>query len=209
MPEKFESEALADMLQGGLSALSLDVAVDQRDKLLKFLALLHHWNGTYNLTAVRDPGDMLSHHLLDCLAVVPALRSRVPAGAKVLDVGSGGGLPGVVLAVLQPTWVIDCVDAVGKKAAFIRQVSAELGLGNLRSLHARVETVQGAYDLVISRAFSSLGQFVALTRHLLGDGGLWAAMKGKLRSVSRGTTSGPRAGGGAVPGVAASSNGGS
>jgi 16S rRNA (guanine527-N7)-methyltransferase len=155
-------------------------------QLLAYLDLLQRWNRVYNLTALRNPAEMLSHHLIDCLAVLPDLRSRWPgarhAGSRVLDVGSGGGLPGVVLAVLQPDWQVDCVDTVAKKVSFIRQVAAELRLPNLQGLHARVEALPvpaGGYGLVTSRAFASLADFTKLTRHLLADGGVWVAMKGK------------------------------
>ena len=179
------------------AALGLGVALDdaQRGALLAYVAMLRKWNAVYNLTAIRDPQAILVQHLFDCLAIVPALRAApvglpLPAdllapGAVVLDVGAGGGLPGVVLAICAPQAQVWCVDAVGKKAAFITQVRAELGLANLRVLHARVETLQAPRDLpaptlVVSRAFSSLAQFVSLTRHLIAPGGFWAAMKGQL-----------------------------
>ncbi|MFO1335368.1 MAG: 16S rRNA (guanine(527)-N(7))-methyltransferase RsmG [Piscinibacter sp.] len=152
------------------------------DRLLAYLALLQRWNATYNLTAVRDPGEMLTQHLADCLAVVGPLRRQLGAGTsrRILDVGSGGGLPGVVLAVLEPGWAVTCVDAVGKKAAFIRQVAVELRLRNLAAEHARVESLKaGGFDLITSRAFASLADFVSLTRKLLAADGVWAAMKGK------------------------------
>lgn len=166
----------------------------QAGVLLAYLDMLQRWNRVYNLTALRDPAEMLSHHLLDCLAVLPPLQrwwsAAAPAATgiyRVLDVGSGGGLPGVVLAALQPAWQIDCVDTVVKKVSFIRQVAAELRLPNLHGLHARVETLPaaasgagGGYQLITSRAFASLADFTALTRHLLADGGVWVAMKGKL-----------------------------
>jgi 16S rRNA (guanine527-N7)-methyltransferase len=150
-------------------------------RLRAYLALLHKWNAAYNLTAVRDPAQMQLHHLADCQAVVPALR-RHAAGKplRILDVGSGGGLPGVVLAVTEPNWDVSCVDTVGKKAAFVRHVAGELGLPNLHAEHARVEHLQRApFDVITSRAFASLADFVRLTRHLLAPGGVWMAMKGK------------------------------
>ena len=133
---------------------------------------------------------MLSHHLVDCLAVLTPLRRQLAAQAvagadaapHILDVGSGGGLPGVVLAAVEPGWQVDCVDTVAKKASFIRQVAAELGLPNLRGLHARVESLDPAarrYQLITSRAFASLADFSALTRPLLAEQGVWMAMKGK------------------------------
>jgi len=179
------------------AARALGLALDdtQRERLLAYVAMLRKWNAVYNLTAIRDPRAILVQHLFDCLAIVPALRAAPLAhqgvadllapGAVVLDVGAGGGLPGVVLAICAPQSRVWCVDAVGKKAAFVTQVRAELGLANLHALHARVETLRAPRDLpaptlIVSRAFSSLAQFVTLTRHLLAPGGLWAAMKGQL-----------------------------
>ena len=151
-------------------------------RLERYLGLLAKWNAAYNLTAVRDPADMRAQHLSDCLAVVEPLRRRIGAGlsARVLDVGSGGGLPGAVLAIAEPAWEVTCVDAVGKKAAFIRQVAAELALPNLHALHARVETLRSAsFDVITARAFASLAEFTRLTRALLPPAGVWMAMKGK------------------------------
>jgi len=163
-------------------AQQLGLALDQAaiDRLLGYLALLQRWNATYNLTAVRDPAQMLVQHLADCLAVVQPLRQRCPAARRILDVGSGGGLPGAVLAIVEPAWEVVCVDTVGKKAAFIRQVAAELALPKLRGEHARVEQMPPVgYDVITSRAFASLADFVALTRRQLAEGGAWMAMKGK------------------------------
>ena len=147
-----------------------------------YLALLHRWNATYNLTAVRDPEQMRIQHVADCLAVIPPLR-RWRAGhpvRRVLDVGSGAGLPAVVIAALEPDLEVVSVDAVGKKAAFVRQVAGELGLRNLRAEHARVEQLKaGRFELVTARAFASLADLVSLTRAHLADGGAWMAMKGK------------------------------
>ncbi len=158
-------------------ALTLSPA--QAEALAGYLALLQRWNATYNLTAVRDPAAMLSQHLADCLAVVGPLRRVRPAG-RVIDVGSGGGLPGVVLAVAEPAWAVRCVDTVGKKAAFVRQVAAELRLANLQALHSRVEQLAGPpAEVITSRAFASLADFTRLTRHLLAPGGVWMAMKGQ------------------------------
>lgn len=181
----------ADALRAALTALGLTLEAPQQTRLLAFLALLRKWNAVYNLTAIRDPGAMLVQHLFDCLAVLPALR-RTPEGedllspgAVLLDVGSGGGLPGVVLAICAPQVDVWCVDTVGKKAAFLTQVRGELGLTNLHPLHARVEQLRAPRDLpaptlVISRAFASLAQFVHLTAHLIAPGGRWAAMKGAM-----------------------------
>jgi 16S rRNA (guanine527-N7)-methyltransferase len=131
---------------------------------------------------VRDPALMRTQHLADCLAVVEPLRRQLGRGkpARVLDVGSGGGLPGVVLAMAEPAWEVTCVDAVGKKAAFVRQVAGDLALPNLHAVHARVETLDAPpFNLITARAFASLADFTRLTRALLAPGGLWMAMKGK------------------------------
>ena len=165
--------------------LGLSLSPAQTDTLIAYLALLQRWNRTYNLTAVRDPALMLTQHLADCMAVIEPLRrvgSDAPhrASRRLLDVGSGGGLPGVVIAALNPAIDVTCVDTVGKKAAFVRQVAAELRLRNLHAEHARVEQLQAApFDLVTSRAFASLTDFVRLTRSHLAVDGLWMAMKGK------------------------------
>jgi 16S rRNA (guanine527-N7)-methyltransferase len=149
------------------------------DRLVAYLDLLQRWNGTYNLTAVRDPSEMLTQHLFDCLAVIEPLR-RVAGAGRLLDVGSGGGLPGVVIALLCPGWQVVCVDTVGKKAAFIQQAAVELRLPNLRAQHARVESLAlPPFDVITSRAFASLQDFVRLTRTSLSPGGVWMAMKGK------------------------------
>jgi 16S rRNA (guanine527-N7)-methyltransferase len=151
-------------------------------RLERYLALLARWNATYNLTAVRDPAEMRVQHLADCLAVVEPLRRQLGAGcaARILDVGSGAGLPGVVLALAEPAWDVTCVDTVGKKAAFVRQVAVELALPNLHAEHARVEMLKALpFDLITSRAFALLPDFVRLSRPLLAPGGVWMAMKGK------------------------------
>jgi len=235
---------LTQALAQGVNALGLGLTASQRGQLLDYLGLLQRWNRVYNLTALRDREDMLSHHLLDCLAVVPRLaeasarassgptrvpstqtvadtgavvcsgattaatatpdqaatkampaatgQAAVPAAAlatgvaqlRILDVGSGGGLPGVVLAICQPDWQVTCVDTVAKKASFIRQAAAELRLPNLRPVHARVEQLAASpvhrFEVIVARAFSSLSDFVALTRDLLESGGCWMAMKGAV-----------------------------
>lgn len=146
---------------------------------MRYVELLQRWNATYNLTAVRSPADILTHHLVDCLAVVPALQ-RHAAGGRLLDVGSGGGLPGVVIALMLPDWQVTCVDSVGKKAAFVRQAAGALGLANLHAAHARVEALKApAFDVVTARAFASLADLVRLTRPHLAPGGIWMAMKGR------------------------------
>ncbi|HEX5373926.1 MAG TPA: 16S rRNA (guanine(527)-N(7))-methyltransferase RsmG [Aquabacterium sp.] len=172
-----------------LAQVGLTASPRQLEQLAGYMALLQRWNATYNLTALRSPQDMLSHHLADCLVVVaPLLRhlglsseqaQQTHASHKLLDVGSGGGLPGVVLAILCPAVAVTCVDTVGKKAAFIRQVAAELALPNLRGEHARVEALKGEFHVVASRAFASLPDFTRWTRHLLTPASVWMAMKGK------------------------------
>lgn len=171
-----------DALRQDAAALGLalpDLAVD---RLAAYLALLRKWNTAYNLTALRDATQMRVQHLADCLAVIEPLR-RQGGGAvprRLLDVGSGGGLPGVVLAIVESQWDVSCVDTVGKKAAFIRQLAGELGLPNLHALHARVESLSGPpFDVITARAFASLPDFVRLTRPLLAPGGVWMAMKGR------------------------------
>ena len=178
------SISLAAGLDAGLEALALDLSPAQRQALLDYLALLQKWNQVYNLTAVRDPQAMLSHHLLDCLAVVAPLRAQltalaVTAPVRLLDVGSGAGLPGLVLAICLPQVRVDCVDTVAKKSSFIQQAALSLGLANLRGLHARVERLTAAYQVVSARAFSSLPDLVAGSDKALLPGGLWMAMKGK------------------------------
>lgn len=176
--------SLKQGLRDGAAALGLILSDGQLRLLLDFLALLEKWNRVYNLTAVRDPQAMLVQHLLDSLAVVEplrrALRQRGKAGnARLLDVGSGGGLPGVVIAICCPDVHVTCVDAVAKKVAFVRQVAVELGLAHLDARHARVEKLAGSFDMVCSRAFAALGDFVRWTPSLLAPGGCWMAMKGQ------------------------------
>ena len=174
---------LRDRLQAGLTALGLSLSPGQQQQLLDYLALLGKWNRVYNLTAVRDGEDMLTHHLLDSLAVVAPLRRALSdiqtAPPRVLDVGSGGGLPGVVIAIACPEVAVTCVDTVAKKAAFIQQAAAELGLPHLRATHARVENLRESYDVVTSRAFASLKDFVTWSRSALAPNGVWMAMKGR------------------------------
>lgn len=167
-------------LRAGLTSLGLAPTDAQVGQLLRFAELLLKWTRVYNLTAVRRPGDVLTHHVLDCAAVLNPLR-RVTKGAsaKLLDVGSGGGLPGIVIAIACPEIRVDCVDAVAKKAAFVQQTAAALRLPNLRGLHARVEEAGGKYDIVSSRAFATLADFVSLSAEAIAPGGAWMAMKGK------------------------------
>lgn len=171
-----------ELLKQGAEALGLGLSDGQCDALLAYQAMLIKWNQVYNLTAVRKPEDMLTHHLLDSLAVLPPLeRHLTNRPARLLDVGSGGGLPGVVLAIMLPALSVTCVDTVGKKASFVRQVAGELKLPSLNAEHSRVENLRTEpFDVIASRAFASLSDFTRLTRHLLATDGVWTAMKGKL-----------------------------
>jgi len=173
------SDALT-VLKSGAAELGLGLSDAQFEQLLGYLALIQKWNKVYNLTAVRDPQEMLTHHLLDSLtAVTPLTRHTQGQPTKVLDVGSGGGLPGMVLAICRPELDVSCVDTVGKKAAFIQQVAAILKLPNLHGIHARVETLSGPFDVICCRAFASLPDFVSWSRGALAQQGVWMAMKGK------------------------------
>ena len=175
------SDSLAAPLKAGVQALGLTLSDETQQQLLAYMALIQKWTRVYNLTAVRDPQEMLTHHLLDSLsALTPLLRHTGGRPIRILDVGSGGGLPGVVLAICRPEIQVTCVDTVGKKAAFIQQVAATLRLPNLRGLHARVESVQERYDVVCSRAFASLKDFTQWSQSALAEGGVWMAMKGKM-----------------------------
>lgn len=172
--------SVEQQLRAGAQALGLGLDDAQVARLLDYLGLLAKWNKVYNLTAVRDPQDMLTHHLLDSLAVVaPLQRQTGGAAGRLLDVGSGAGLPGVVIAICCPALRVDCLDAVAKKMAFVQQAAASLGLPNLRGVHARVEAVTDRYDVISSRAFASLADFVAGSRAASAEGGTWMAMKGK------------------------------
>lgn len=168
-------------LAAAASQLNLNLSEQQLDRLLAYLDMIAKWNKVYNLTAVRDPQAMLTQHLVDSLSVLPALR-RHAAGQKLrlMDVGSGGGLPGVVVAICEPDVDVSCVDAVAKKATFIKQVAAELRLPNLHGEHSRVEQLKTApFDLITSRAFASLLDFTTLTRSHLKADTVWLAMKGQ------------------------------
>ena len=167
-------------LAEGAIALGLNLSAAQHAQLLAYLDLLAKWNKVYNLTAVRDPAEMLTHHLLDSLAVIaPLVRHTQGGAARVLDVGSGGGLPGVVIAICCPEMSVACVDAVAKKAAFVQQAAGVLGLSNLRGVHARVESITEPYDVITSRAFATLADFTQWSAGSLGEDGVWIALKGK------------------------------
>ena len=200
---------LLPALQKGLDGLGLSLTDDQQTQLLAYMDLIGKWTKVYNLTAVRDANEMLTHHLLDSLAVIAPLRRElaklpvevkgvnveVGAGAvnaaeqgaakttqpkfSLLDVGAGAGLPGVVIAIVCPEVSVTCVDTVAKKAAFIQQVAATLKLPNLKGLHARVESLTQPFDVVCSRAFASLLDFTSWSKSALASHGVWMAMKGK------------------------------
>ena len=165
--------------------MGVDLLPAQQEQLQRYLALVQKWNKVYNLTALRDPADMLTHHLFDSLSAIAPLQRQlaqmgVPlAQARLLDVGSGAGLPGVVMAICCPGLSVACVDTVGKKAAFVQQVALELRLPNLRGVHARVESLTEQFDVVSSRAFASLVDFTTWSRAALAPHGVWLAMKGK------------------------------
>jgi 16S rRNA (guanine527-N7)-methyltransferase len=184
---------LLPALQKGLDDLGLSLTDDQQTKLLDYMDLIAKWTKVYNLTAVRDAQEMLTHHLLDSLAVIAPLRRELAALVQdaaaqtanaqprfsLLDVGAGAGLPGIVIAITCPEVAVTCVDTVAKKAAFIQQVAATLKLSNLKGLHARVETLTQPYDVVCSRAFASLLDFTTWSKAALAPHGVWMAMKGK------------------------------
>jgi 16S rRNA (guanine527-N7)-methyltransferase len=171
------------VLRDGLAALALSLEDAQVKQLLDYLDLIAKWTQVYNLTAVREPAEMLTHHLLDSLAAVPPLRRHLAeAGlqqARLLDVGAGAGLPGVVMAICCPELTVSCVDTVAKKAAFIRQAALSLKLGKLTGLHARVETLTQPFDVICSRAFASLPDFTVWSGGALAPAGVWMALKGK------------------------------
>ena len=170
-------------LRAGIEALGLELNDEQVDKLLSYLDWVAKWNKVYNLTALRDPQEMLTHHLLDSLAAVAPLRRQLAAMGleqpRLLDVGSGAGLPGAVFAIVCPELDVSCVDTVAKKALFIQQIAAALRLPNLHGLHARVENLKQQWDVVSSRAFASLADFTHWSRQALADQGVWLAMKGR------------------------------
>ena len=177
-----------EVLAQSLPALGLSLDDAQITALLDYLALIQKWTKVYNLTAVRDPDEMLTHHLLDSLAVITPLQKQLAVLAgqgvvgdkpRLLDVGSGAGLPGIVIAICCPHITVHCVDTVAKKAAFIQQVAVTLKLPNLRGIHARVESLTEPYDVVSSRAFASLVDFTTWSEKALAGQGIWMGMKGK------------------------------
>jgi len=167
-------ETLKPILEAGLSELSIKASDNQIDQLIQYLTLLEKWNKVYNLTAIRDPKEMLIKHLLDSLTVIPHVT-----GSRIVDVGTGGGLPGIPLAIMFPEKQVDLLDSNSKKTRFLIQAKAELGLENTIVIHDRVENYQPdeLYDSVISRAFASMADMLHWTNHLLSDQGVWWAMK--------------------------------
>lgn len=172
----FDRPALARILANGINELQLDLNQQQQEQLLDYLALLFKWNAVYNLTSVRDPMQMMTHHVLDSLAAVPAFAGA----ASVLDVGAGGGLPGMVLAIAKPGMKVSMIDTVHKKTAFLTQVKAELGLANVTVHTKKVQDLEVAtkFDVITSRAFADLSDFVNWSGHLLAEGGQFIALKG-------------------------------
>lgn len=179
MTDNFSS--LRAPLAAAAADLQLQLSDAQIEQLLAYLAMMAKWNKVYNLTSLRDPQAMLTHHVIDSLSLLPALRKHAQGQKlRLMDVGSGGGLPGVVIAICHPEIDVSCVDAVLKKASFITQVAAELKLANLHGVHSRVEALTTpAFDLITSRAFASLLDFTTLTRQHLKPGAVWLAMKGQ------------------------------
>lgn len=171
-------------LRDGADALGVPLSAEQSARLQAYLALLTRWNAVHNLTAVRDTEAMRTLHLLDCLAAVAALRRRGVTVGRVLDLGSGAGLPGLILAAMQPELEVTCVDAVAKKVAFIRQAAVVMGLGKVQGLHARLDGARahpalGKFDLITARALATLAELCRWTRPHLAPGGCWMAMKGR------------------------------
>ncbi len=179
----FDRAALAQVLKNGVEKLDLGLSEAQQEKLLDYLALLNKWNKVYNLTAVRDPMEMMTLHVLDSLAAVPAFKDA----RNVLDVGAGGGLPGVVLAIARPDMKVSMIDIVHKKTAFLNQVKAELELGNVTVYTKKVQELQvkTPYDVITSRAFADLSDFVNWSGHLLAEGGRFIALKGTAPAEER------------------------
>ncbi len=172
----FDRPALQNVLEQGIGQLGLELTQAQHTQLMDYLALMAKWNAVYNLTSLRDPMQMVTHHLLDSLAAVPAF-----AGARnVLDVGAGGGLPGIVLAIARPDMKVSMIDTVNKKTAFLKQVKAELGLANASVYTMKVQDleVSDKFDVITSRAFADLSDFLGWSGHLLADGGRFIALKG-------------------------------
>ena len=177
-----EAETLKAKLAAGIANMGLNISAEQQQKLLDYVGLIAKWNAVHNLTAVREPSDMVTLHLLDSLSVLPYIACK-----RLLDVGAGAGLPSIVLAICLPDLQVTAIDSVQKKVSFMRQVKAQLKLANLTLIHGRIEEQEipegrpeEKFDVIISRAFSEIGLFVKLTKHLLADNGKWFAMKGVI-----------------------------
>lgn len=172
----FDRNQLQQMLRDGANVLNVALSDTQLSQLLDYLALLAKWNSVYNLTAIRDPAQMVTQHLLDSLAALPAFANA----HNVLDVGAGGGLPGIVLAIARPDMNVSLIDTVHKKTAFLTQAKAELKLANVNVYTGRVEQLQVSqkFDVITSRAFADLSDFVNWSGHLLQENGCFIAMKG-------------------------------
>ncbi|MDI1308968.1 MAG: 16S rRNA (guanine(527)-N(7))-methyltransferase RsmG [Methylotenera sp.] len=173
-------DTLQSKLQSGLLEMGLHIGAEKQAKLIAYLLLIDKWNKVHNLTAIRDPLEMVTLHLLDSLSVLPHVQALAPK--FLLDVGAGAGLPSIALAICLPELQVTAIDSVAKKTSFMRQVKGELGLSNFQVEVGRVEALKKdvKFDVIISRAFSEIGLFVKLTKHLLAENGLWLAMKGQL-----------------------------
>ena len=172
--------ALQTKLEEGLVEMRLQITAEQKLQLINYLLLIFKWNKVHNLTAVRDPVDMVTLHILDSLSVLPYLQEL--AAKRLLDVGAGAGLPSIPLAICMPELQVTAIDAVQKKASFMRQAKGELGLSNFHVENGRVEALvkEPKFDVIISRAFSEVALFIKLTKHLLAENGQWLAMKGLM-----------------------------
>lgn len=180
-PDRAQRLAPAE-IAAGAAGLGLTVVPEQAERLARFAALLIRWNSVHNLTSIATPAEFLSHHLLDSLAILPRIDAIVGENQiSLLDVGSGGGLPGIPLAIARPTWRVTLLDKVEKKVAFLTQARVELGLANVNCRHGRAEALQAdSFDWIVSRAFASLADFVRASQHLLAEHGWWAALKGRV-----------------------------
>lgn len=190
MPANLKQEVLGQLqakLATGLEQMGLQLTQQQQQKLLEYVALIYKWNQVHNLTAVRDPLEMVTLHILDSLSLLPFLNGPFVDGKRLLDVGAGAGLPSIPLAICLPELQVTAIDAVQKKVSFMRQAKAQLGLNNFQVIHGRIEQqkvpskdMPEKFELITSRAFSEIGLFVKLTKHLLAEGGQWLAMKGVI-----------------------------
>lgn len=185
MPGSVNQQMLTQMrvkLEAGLQEMGLRITAEQQQKLLDYVTLIYKWNRVHNLTAVREPLEMVTLHILDSLSVLPYIDCK-----RLLDVGAGAGLPSIPLAICLPELQVTAIDAVQKKVSFMRQAKAQLGLANFNAIHGRIEAQKVSsrdmpekFEVIISRAFSEIGLFLKLTKHLLADGGKWLAMKGVI-----------------------------